>query len=64
MQVQKDTLTALTRRENEIASLVKQSLSTPKIAKKLSFSIRTVEKHLERVYEKTGVTSREELINL
>jgi DNA-binding NarL/FixJ family response regulator len=64
MQDQKDPLTALTRRENEIASLVKQSLSAPQIAKKLRLSNRTVEKHLERIYEKTGVTSWEELFNL
>jgi DNA-binding NarL/FixJ family response regulator len=58
------TFLALTRRESEIVALIKQSLSTLKIAKKLGLSIRTVEKHLERIYEKTGVTSREGLINL
>jgi NarL family two-component system response regulator LiaR len=63
-QAQKGVLPALTRRENEIASLVKQFLSTAQIANRLKLSVRTVEKHLERIYEKTGVASRQELINL
>jgi DNA-binding NarL/FixJ family response regulator len=54
----------LTGRENEIAALVKQSLTTPQIAKRLGISIRTVEKHLERVYIKTETSSWEELHNL
>jgi DNA-binding NarL/FixJ family response regulator len=54
----------LTGRENEIAALVKQSLSTPQIAKRLGISVRTVEKHLERIYIKTGTSSWEELHNL
>jgi len=54
----------LTSRENEIAALVKQSLSTPQIAKRLGISTRTVEKHLERIYIKTETCSWEELHNL
>jgi NarL family two-component system response regulator LiaR len=54
----------LTSRENEIASLVKQSLTAPQIAKRLGISTRTVEKHLERVYIKTETFSWEELHNL
>jgi len=53
----------LTSRENEIASLVKQSLSASQIAKRLGISIRTVEKHLERIYIKTDTSSWEELHN-
>jgi len=54
----------LTSRENEIAALVKQSLTTPQIAKRLGISVRTVEKHLERIYIKTETSSWEELHNL
>ena len=55
---------SLTRRENEIAALVKQSLTAPQIAKRLGISTRTVEKHLERIYIKTETSSWEELHNL
>jgi NarL family two-component system response regulator LiaR len=54
----------LTRRENEIVSLIKQSLSAKDIAQRLSISLRTVENHLAHIYVKTGATSREELFNL
>jgi len=54
----------LTRRENEIAALVKQSLTAGQIAKRLGISTRTVEKHLERIYVKTETSSWEELHNL
>jgi NarL family two-component system response regulator LiaR len=54
----------LTSRENEIAALVKQSLTTGQIAERLGISARTVEKHLERIYFKTETSSWEELHNL
>ncbi|WP_461246506.1 response regulator [Treponema sp. R6D11] len=63
-QKRKKTFLALTRRESEIVSFVKQSLSNQQIAKTLKLSNRTVENHLQSIYEKTGVTSREKLINL
>jgi NarL family two-component system response regulator LiaR len=55
---------ALTRRENEIAALVKQSLNTRQIANRLGLSIRTVEHHLEHIFNKTGISSWEELHDL
>ena len=58
------TFLALTRRENEIVSLVKQSLTNQQIAKMLGLSNRTIENHLQSIYEKTGVASREKLISL
>ena len=61
---QKLTLQALTRRENEIVSLVKQSYRAKEIAKRLDISLRTVENHLVHIYTKTGTKSREELFNL
>jgi NarL family two-component system response regulator LiaR len=55
---------SLTRRENEIAALVKQSLTARQIAKRLFISVRTVETHLAHIYVKTNTASWEELHNL
>jgi NarL family two-component system response regulator LiaR len=55
---------ALTPRETEIAALVKQSLNTHQIAKRLGLSIRTVENHLAHIYDKTGTYSWEALHDL
>jgi len=55
---------ALTRRENEIVSLIKQHMSAKAIAQRLNISLRTVENHLVHIYTKTGFSSREELYNL
>ena len=63
-QKQKQNLQSLTRRENEIVALIKQSLSAKEIAKRLKISLRTVENHLVHIYTKTGYSSREELFNL
>jgi DNA-binding NarL/FixJ family response regulator len=63
-QEQNKLFLALTKRENDIVSLVKQSLSNEEIAKMFGVNNRTVEKHLEGIYEKTGVSSRKELIEL
>jgi ATP/maltotriose-dependent transcriptional regulator MalT len=51
----------LTRREREVAGLATQGLSNREIADHLVVSVRTVENHLQRVYTKLGVGSREEL---
>jgi NarL family two-component system response regulator LiaR len=61
---QKQNLQVLTRRENEIVALIKQSLSAKEIAKRLKISLRTVENHLVHIYTKTGYSSREELFSL
>jgi len=61
---QKQNLQVLTRRENEIVALIKQSLSAKEIAKRLKINLRTVENHLVHIYTKTGYSSREELFNL
>lgn len=54
----------LSPREIEIVSLVKQSLSSAQIAKRLGISVRTVENHLSHIYDKTGAASRAELFDL
>jgi len=52
---------SLSRREIEVCSLVAGRLNTTEIAMCLSISNRTVEKHLESVFGKLEVHSREEL---
>lgn len=51
----------LTRREREVALLAAQGLSSKVIAEQLFLSVRTVENHLQRAYDKLGVSGREEL---
>ncbi|MGH9116117.1 MAG: helix-turn-helix domain-containing protein, partial [Acidimicrobiales bacterium] len=52
---------ALTRREQEVATLAALGDSNQGIADKLSLSVRTVESHLARAYYKLGVTARADL---
>jgi DNA-binding CsgD family transcriptional regulator len=56
-----DEATPLTRREREVALLASQGLASKDIAEKLFLSVRTVENHLQRAYEKLGVSGREAL---
>src|SRR5690606_34449920 len=51
----------LTPRETEITILLCHRLKRREIADKLFISDRTVDKHIERIFLKVGVTSREEL---
>ena len=48
----------LTEREAEVLRLVAQGQSNPQIAKALVVSRKTVEHHLEHIYNKIGVTCR------
>jgi DNA-binding CsgD family transcriptional regulator len=52
---------ALTAREHEVAALAANGLSSREIADKLYLSPRTVENHLQRIYDKLGVSNRQEL---
>lgn len=51
----------LTRREREVAGLAASGVSNKEIAARLYLSARTVENHLQRIYAKLGVTSRNQL---
>ena len=48
----------LTSREVEVLELVASGMTSPKIAKKLFLSPRTVDTHLTSIYHKLGVNSR------
>jgi len=54
----------LTARERRIADLVAEGLSSREVAEKLDLSVRTVEVHRARVFEKMNVRSAVELANL
>jgi ATP/maltotriose-dependent transcriptional regulator MalT len=51
----------LTPTEGRVAELVAEGLSNKEVAGQLFVTVKTVERHLSRVYEKLGVRSRTEL---
>jgi DNA-binding CsgD family transcriptional regulator len=51
----------LTQRELTVARLASQGHSSKAIARQLAVSVRTVDSHLARAYQKLGVVSRQEL---
>ncbi|WP_346066782.1 response regulator transcription factor [Sphingobacterium siyangense] len=52
----------LSDREKEIAILLCYRLKRQQVADKLFISVRTVDKHVERIFLKTGVSTREKLL--
>ncbi|NKX49808.1 helix-turn-helix transcriptional regulator [Arthrobacter deserti] len=51
----------LTFRERDVAVLAASGVRSREIAERLGVSVRTVEGHIYRIYEKLDVRSREEL---
>jgi DNA-binding CsgD family transcriptional regulator len=51
-------VTALTRREKEVAKLVARGLTNRQMAQELSISERTVENHIGKILKKLGFSSR------
>ena len=56
-----EELTPLSRRELEIADLAGDGLRSDQIAERLFLSVRTVDNHLQHIYQKLGIGSRAEL---
>ncbi|WP_343556271.1 helix-turn-helix transcriptional regulator [Sphingobacterium sp.] len=52
----------LSERETEVAILLCHRLKRQQIADRLFISVRTVDKHIERIFLKTGVSCRENLL--
>jgi DNA-binding CsgD family transcriptional regulator len=52
----------ITDREREVLALVAQGLANRAIAERLFLSVRTVEKHVERLLAKTGSANRTQLV--
>jgi DNA-binding NarL/FixJ family response regulator len=53
-------LSGLTRREQQVASLVSQGLTNRRIAQRLHVTDKTIEMHLSNIFAKLGVSSRTE----
>jgi DNA-binding CsgD family transcriptional regulator len=54
---------ALSDAEQRVVTLVAEGLTNRAIAERLSYSVKTIEAYLSRVYAKTGCANRVELVN-
>ena len=48
----------LTPREREVVTLIAQGFSNRQISEQLTLSVRTVERHIENVYNRLGISGR------
>lgn len=55
---------SISNREQDVTRCVAEGMSNPAIANELCISTSTVKKHLESIFQKTGVKNRFELISL
>ena len=58
---QGDQLDPLTRREQEVGELVSKGLTNREIAASLVISVRTAEKHVDRIMSKLGLANRTQI---
>ena len=54
----RDGVGTLTPREREVAALIAEGRSNREIADALVLSVRTVERHIENVYNRLGISGR------
>jgi len=54
-------LTPLTEREKQIAEIAATGVTAAQIAQQLGLSRRTIENHIQHIFRKYGISSREEL---
>jgi DNA-binding NarL/FixJ family response regulator len=54
----------LTRRQAEVVAVMAEGASNASIANSLGISFRTVDKHLQRAFDKLGVENRTAAANL
>ena len=59
---QSDSLASLTPRERDVLALLAQGYDNSGIAKELELAEQTVRNYVSRLYEKTGLGSRVELV--
>ncbi|MDR3097971.1 MAG: helix-turn-helix transcriptional regulator [Paraburkholderia sp.] len=59
-----DPLGCLTRREREVVGLVAEGLLDKEIAQRLGISYTTVRTHLDRSFQKLGISNRSRLARL
>ncbi|MGN9913873.1 response regulator transcription factor [Phytohabitans sp. LJ34] len=55
------TLAVLTRRERQVADLVAEGYTNRQIGHDLFLSVKTVERHLARIFSKLDITARAKL---
>jgi len=64
MAITSDKILGLSKREQEVFSMVQRGKNNKEIAADLGVSIRTIENNLSIIYDKTGVKDRRELERL
>ena len=64
-QLQKSAMRyGLSERETEIVALITSGMSNDAVSEALSITPNTLKKHLQHIYEKTGIHSRNRLVSL